>query len=77
MVYAQTRICPIKMNIYIYIYIYTFFKEKKTKTGYFRIINLFPSYFAFLSGSVYMHILNRIIRSEQLGLYRDDGIYPE
>ena len=33
----------------IYIYIYTFFKEKKkTKTGYFRIINLFPSCFAFL-----------------------------
>ena len=26
-----------------------FFKEKKTKTGYFRIINLFPSCF-FISG---------------------------
>ena len=25
-----------------------FFKEKKPKTGYFRIINLFPSCFSFL-----------------------------
>ena len=36
--------------IYIYIYIYTFFfsLKKKPKTGYFRIINLFPSCFSFL-----------------------------
>ena len=31
--------------IYICIYI-SFFKEKKSKTGYFRIINLFPSCFS-------------------------------
>ena len=33
---------------FIYNYIYIFFKEKKSKTGYFRIINLFPSCFVFL-----------------------------
>ena len=32
----------------IYIYIYILSLKKKTKTGYFRIINLFPSCFAFL-----------------------------
>ena len=37
----------IYIYIYIYIFIYTFFKEKP-KTGYFSIINLFPSCFAFL-----------------------------
>ena len=31
-----------------YIYIYLSLKKKKTKTCYFRIINLFPSCFAFL-----------------------------
>ena len=34
--------------IYIYIYIYILSLRKKTKTGYFRIINLFPSCFVFL-----------------------------
>ena len=31
----------------MYIYIYNLFK-KKPKTGYFRIINLFPSCYVFL-----------------------------
>ena len=38
-IYFQT------LHIYIYIYTYIFLK-KKTKTGYFRIINLFPSGFS-------------------------------
>ena len=33
------------IHIYIYIYIYIYLK-KKPKTGYFRIINLFPSCFS-------------------------------
>ena len=35
-------------HAYIYIYMYILSLKKKPKTGYFRIINLFPSCFAFL-----------------------------
>ena len=34
--------------IYTYIYIYIYFIKKKQQTGHIRIINLFPSYYAFL-----------------------------
>ena len=36
------------MYLYICIYIYIYSLKKTPKTGYFRIINLFPSCFAFL-----------------------------
>ena len=35
------------LELYIYIYIYMLSLKKKPKTGYFRIINLFPSCFVF------------------------------
>ena len=40
---------PPNIYIYIYIYIYILSLKKKPKTGYFRIINLFPSCFVFLA----------------------------
>ena len=47
-------------HIYIYIYIYVYSLKKKPKTGYFRIINLFPSCFC-ISGVKQKHeeIYNR------------------
>ena len=47
-----------------------FFKEKKPKTSYFRIINLFPSCF-FISGVNQKHKekYNRSIGSEEVLLY--------
>ena len=35
------------------------------------------SQIADLVGLYILHILNRIISSEQIGLYHNDGLYPE
>ena len=45
-------ITPRALPIYIYIYIYIYLSLRKTKTGYIRIINLFPSCYGYWYESI-------------------------